>query len=135
MLTMGQIQNPADSQLTHRQRSTCNLRIVHIMFSLLDVYSNCNICLPEMEKPDEVSLIIKVSSGICGCVCASWLICWLTYRSSRMNLFPLSPRTPRVLGFHKAARVLQHLFMLFGSLCSHEAIHHVSFICRQKSLR
>lgn len=135
MLITGQTQNPADSQLTHRQRSICNLPIVQIIFSVLDVYCNCNICLPEMEKPDEVSLIMKVSSGICGCLSASCLICWLTYRSSRMNLFPLSLRMPRVVGFHNAARVLQHLFMFFGSLRSHEAIHHVSFICRHKSLR
>lgn len=131
MLIVEQIQNPADSQLTHRQRSIYNLQILQIIFSLLNVYSNCNICLPEIEKPDEVSLIMKVSSGICGCFSASWLICWLTYRSSRMNLFPLSLRLPRVVGFHKAAREQQHLFMCFGSLCSHETIHHTSFICRQ----
>lgn len=39
-----------------------------------------------MEKADDVSLIIKVSSGSCGCFRASQLICWLTYRSAR-NLF------------------------------------------------
>lgn len=128
MLMVEQIQNPADSQLTHRQRSSYNMPIVQIIFSMLNMYCNCNICLPEMEKPDEVSLIMKVSLGICGCFSASWLICWLTYRSSRMNLFPLSPWMPRVVGFHKAARVLQHLFMFFGRLCSHETIHHASFI-------
>lgn len=91
----------------------CNLFIVQIKFFLLDVFYNCNIfLLPEMEKAAEVSSIMKVSLGSCGCLTASWLICWLVHSSSRMNLFPLSPRMPRVVGFHEASGALQHLFMM-----------------------